>query len=270
MKTPLLLFLLCCLLLSCQVEEEETIQKPSPSKEKLVDLSHDFSKETVYWVTEPDFQLDSGFHGETEKGYYYAANSFCAAEHGGTHIDAPIHFSKTGQTVDQLPLEKLAGPAIKIDIKERALQSPDYLISIEDLMQWESQQGHPIPDQAIILLETGYAKYYGDKKKYLGTINKGPEAVKELHFPGLAPEAAQWLVDERNINAVGIDTPSIDYGQSTHFQSHVILLGQQIPVFENVNLSMKLPAEGFDIMAFPMKIKGGSGAPLRIVARIRE
>ena len=236
------------------------------SQRQIVDLSHSYSDETIYWVTAEEFELDTVFKGETEKGYYYAANNFSTAEHGGTHIDARINFAKDGQTVDQIPLEKLIGKAIKIDVSANALSNPDYLISVADLKRWETDQEMEIPEGSIVLLQTGFSKFYPDKKKYLGTTERGEQAVAELHFPGLSPEAASWLVENRNISAIGIDTPSIDYGQSVLFGSHVILLSENIPAFENLNNLEKLPAAGFDIIALPMKIKGGSGAPLRIVA----
>lgn len=232
----------------------------------IIDLTHSFSEETIYWVTAKEFELDVVAKGETENGYFYAANNFATAEHGGTHIDAPIHFSKDGQSTDEIPLEKLIGPAIKVDVSERSLTNPDYLISIEDFTRWEEEQGMEIPEGSIVLLETGFSKYYPDKIKYLGTDKRGPEAVKDLHFPGLSPKAATWLVQHRNINAIGIDTPSIDYGQSQLFESHVTLLGENISAFENLKDLYKLPSSGFQIIALPMKIKDGSGGPLRVVA----
>ena len=237
---------------------------------KIIDLTHSFSEETIYWVTAKEFELDVVARGDTDKGFFYAANNFATAEHGGTHIDAPIHFAKHGQSTDEIPLERLIGKAIKIDVSERSLYAPDYLISIEDLQLWEQEEGMTIPDGCIVLLETGFSTYYPDKIKYLGTDHRGPEAIKDLHFPGLSPEAAEWLVKHRQINAIGIDTPSIDYGQSEYFKSHVILLSENIPAFENVMNLNQLPSRGFSVIALPMKIKDGSGGPLRIVAIVNE
>ncbi|WP_026839074.1 cyclase family protein [Gillisia sp. JM1] len=233
---------------------------------KIIDLTHVFSEETIYWVTAKEFELEVVSKGETDQGFYYSANNFATAEHGGTHIDAPIHFANNKQTVDEIPLENLIGNAIKIDVSENAIKNPDYLISIEDLKKWEKEQNMEIPQGAIVLLETGFSKFYPDKMKYLGTNERGEEAIKKLHFPGLAPEAANWLVENRNIHAIGLDTPSIDYGQSQTFESHIILLSKNIPAFENLTNLDKLPSKDFQIIALPMKIKGGSGAPLRIVA----
>lgn len=262
----LLFLFLMVFTISCSNNETDTHSQNQLQFETLIDLSHDYSSETLYWVTSKEFHLDTVFEGVTDKGFYYTANNFETAEHGGTHIDAPIHFAANTLTVDKLPLEKLMGPAIKIDVSQNALENRDYLISIDDFKNWEDKEGMKIPDGSIVLLETGYSKFYPDAEKYLGTKNRGEDAVKELHFPGLDPKAAEWLVNNRKINAIGLDTPSIDYGQSVYFKSHVILLSANIPAFENLTNLNQLPSKDFTIIALPMKIKGGSGGPLRIVA----
>jgi kynurenine formamidase len=171
--------------------------------------------------------------------------------------------------VDEIPLENLIGEGIVVDVSDNALKDRDYLVSVADLEAWESAQEMSIGEGHIVLLQTGYGQFYPDKIKYLGTEQRGPDAVAELHFPGLSPEAAQWLVD-RKIKAVGLDTPSIDYGQSTDFKSHVLLMSANIPAFENVANLDRLPVSGFTILALPMKIRGGSGGPLRIIALVPE
>ena len=242
--------------------------KPAPFPSgHWIDLSYDFSSETIYWPTAESFKLDTVSAQRTPAGFYYAANNFRAAEHGGTHLDAPIHFAEGRQTVDQLPLEQLIAPAVVIDVTEKAQADRDYQVNVEDFTAWESQHGQ-IPKQSIVLLRTGYGKFWPNRLKYLGTDKHGPEAVAELHFPGLHPEAARWLVANRNINAVGLDTPSIDYGQSKLFESHQILFERNIPALENVANIDQLPTTGALVFALPMKIKGGSGGPLRIVALI--
>ena len=266
--------ILCSLLLSCSssVDNKSKIEPAYKdlSKATFVDLSHSYSRETVYWVTAREFELDTVFAGETDKGFYYTANNFSTAEHGGTHIDAPIHFARGAQTVDEIPLDRLIGNAIKVDVSDAALKDPDYLVSVEDLEAWEKANEMNIPDGSIVLLQTGQSRYYPDKLKYLGTDQRGEQALPLMHFPGLAPEAAEWLVNNRKIKAIGIDTPSIDYGQSQDFRSHVILLEKNIPAFENLANLEQLPESGFEIIALPMKIKGGSGGPLRIVAVLQQ
>ena len=230
-----------------------------------IDLTHDFSDETIYWVTAEPFKRTTVAEGMTDKGYYYSAYNYSAAEHGGTHIDAPVHFAQAKKSVDQIELTQLIAPAVKIDVSEKAAANRDYLITADDVKNWEVTNGK-IPEWSIVLFQTGFGSKWPNAKEYLGTDQKGPDAVKDLHFPGLDPEAAKWLVENRKIKAVGLDTASIDYGQSTTFGSHVALMTNNVPAFENVANLDKLPATGFQVIALPMKIKGGSGAPLRIVA----
>jgi kynurenine formamidase len=231
----------------------------------IVDLSHAYDSQAIFWPTAEAFRLDKVADGMTPAGYYYAANNFFTSEHGGTHLDAPVHFAQGRQAVDAVPLERLIGRAIVIDVSERAAANADYQVSIDDFAAWESQHGR-IPADAIVLLRTGFAKHWPDAAKYLGTAERGEAAVAKLHFPGLHPEAARWIVGNRPINAIGIDTASIDYGQSKLYESHRLLYEQNIPAFENVAMLDRLPPVGATVIALPMKIRGGSGAPRRIVA----
>ncbi len=232
-----------------------------------VDLSYAYDSETIYWPTASGYKLDTVFEGTTEEGYYYSAFNISTAEHGGTHLDAPIHFARGQQSVEQLSINQLSGEAIVVDISVASMNNADYRLKVEDLQKWEETNG-AMPKDVILLVRTGYGKYWPDRLKYLGTDKVGPEAVNDLHFPGISEEAAKWLVENRSIKAIGIDTPSIDFGQSKDFISHRIFYESNIPGFENVaNLDM-LPIKGIWIIALPMKIKGGSGAPLRIAALI--
>ncbi len=232
---------------------------------RIVDLTHSFGSDTIVWPTEQDFKLVVQHGEDTAGGYYYASNRVEMPEHGGTHIDAPVHFSRGKQTLDQIPVERLVGAGIRIDVTEQCARDRDYRMTISDLERWEAEHG-PIPNHAIVLLNTGYVRFWPSRKDYLGTELRGQEGVRALHFPGLHPEAATWLVRERQVKAVGIDTASIDYGQSTKFETHVALLSQNVPVFENLAILQELPARGFDVVALPMKIAGGTGGPLRIIA----
>lgn len=234
---------------------------------KWVDLTHTFDENSVYWPTADSFKKSTVFAGQTDKGYYYSAYNFEAAEHGGTHLDSPVHFYKGRKSVEQVTLEQLIGQAVVIDIKDKAQKNRDYRLSVEDILAFEKQHGK-IPDGSIVLINTDSAKYYHDRKKYMGTDKRGNEGVKHLSFPGIHPDAATFIATKRKIKAVGLDTPSLDYGKSTHFESHVILFKHNIPGFENVANLNALPPTGATVVALPMKIKGGSGGPLRIVAFI--
>lgn len=232
---------------------------------RVVDLSHPFDASTVYWPTAEGFKLDTDFEGMTDKGYFYSAYRYSAAEHGGTHLDAPIHFAKGRHTVDEIPLEQLMGNGIVIDVVSECAANSDYQVGIADFQKWERLNGRIRPG-TIVFLRTGFGKRYPDRKSYLGTEERGAGAVAKLHFPGLDPAAARWLTQNRSIKAIGLDTASIDFGQSTLFESHRILMEKNIPAFENVANLDQLPAKGFSVIALPMKIKRGSGGPLRIIA----
>ncbi|HKQ61213.1 MAG TPA: cyclase family protein [Candidatus Polarisedimenticolaceae bacterium] len=243
-----------------------TSSPAAPSR--IVDLSYAFDEQTIYWPTASTFVLEGVAAGTTPGGYYYAANNYGAAEHGGTHIDAPIHFNQHGLTVDAIPPERLIGPGVVVDVSAACATDRDYLVKVADLEAWENAHG-PIPDGAIVLLRTGFGRYWPDRERYLGTAERGPDAVPKLHFPGLDPTAASWLAESRSIGAIGLDTASIDHGPSTTFASHLRLFAANIPALENVANLDQLPADGFTVVALPMKIRGGSGGPTRIVALFR-
>lgn len=228
-----------------------------------VDLSYAYDSTTIFWPTAQPFRLEVVSAGVTPAGFYYAANDFCTAEHGGTHLDAPIHFAAGKRTTDQIPIDGLVGPAVVVDVSEKAAADRDYRVQVADLEAWEAEHGR-IPDGAIVLLRTGWGRFWPDRAKYLGTAKTGPEAVPELHFPGLHPDAARWIVESRSVEAVGIDTPSIDYGQSQTFDAHQTLFAADVPALENVAALDRLPPTGAYVVALPMKIRGGSGGPLRI------
>jgi kynurenine formamidase len=271
MKTFEVLLFASLLTLSCEPVRTEQAGKPAANgltEGKIVDLSHSYDADTIFWPTEDGFRLEKEQDGINDKGFYYASNKFTTAEHGGTHIDAPRHFAQGHPTVDQIPLEQLIGQAILVDVAAKCEQNPDYLISPDDLQQWEQQNG-AIPNGAIVIFRTGFGKRWPDRKTYLGTDERGAQAVAKLHFPGLSPDAARWLMANRTIKAVGLDTASIDYGQSTMFETHRALFEKDIPAFENLANLDALPVKGFNIVALPMKIGGGSGGPLRVVAIVK-
>lgn len=252
----------CAWLLACQPVANDL------TASRIVDMSHAYGADTIFWPTDlQGFVLENLADGMTEQGYYYAANRFSAAEHGGTHIDAPIHFAEGHPTVDRIPLERLVGAAVLVDVSARCAGDPDYQVGVNDFEGWEAVYGR-IPASSIVLLRTGFAERWPDRGSYLGTQVTGEEAVPLLHFPGLHPDAALWLAEQRSIKAVGLDTASIDYGQSALFESHRILFAHDIPAFENLTGLDQLPNAGFRVVALPMKIRGGSGGPLRAIALV--
>jgi kynurenine formamidase len=250
--------------LACACSSPQPSSSAFPSGE-IVDLSHTYDSTTIFWPTADAFRLEKVAEGITPGGYYYAANNLFTSEHGGTHVDSPVHFAQGKQTVDQISIDRLTGPAVVVDVTAAADRDPDYQVTVADIEQAEARDG-AIPPNAILLIRTGFSRRWPDAARYLGTADRGAEAVAKLHFPGLHPDAARWLVANRQLDAIGIDTASIDYGQSTQYESHRALFERDIPAFENLTGLDRLPARGASIVALPMKIGGGSGAPLRAIA----
>src|SRR5919106_3135320 len=182
---------------------------------EIVDLTYPFDEHTLYWPNSPSaFELKELARGMTPGGYFYASNLFCAPEHGGTHLDAPIHFAEHGLTADAVPLRQLIAPAVVIDVSSQSAADPDYRLNADDVRAWEARNGSIAPG-TIVLLRTGWGKRYPNRKQYFG--DDTPGATDKLHFPSYGEAAARLLVGERRAGALGVDTASIDYGQSHDF-----------------------------------------------------
>ncbi len=247
-----------------QVANEAVATPLDLSQFEIVDLSHGYGPSTLYWPTDTDgFQHRELAFGETDGGYFYSSYSFSTAEHGGTHLDAPIHFAAGGATVDQIPLDRLVRPAVVIDISGRA--EPDYRLTAEDVLEWERLHGQ-VPAGSAVLLHTGWSQWWPDALSYLGDDTPGD--ASNLHFPSFGEEAARLLVQERGVILLGVDTASIDYGQSTDFVVHQIAGEAGVPGLENATNLDKLPAKGAWLIALPMKIENGSGGPTRAIALV--
>jgi kynurenine formamidase len=241
-------------------------QTPDLSKQRIVDLSHAYGPSTVYWPTSPTrVTLQKLASGRTEAGYFYAANTVCTPEHGGTHLDAPRHFAEAGQTTEQIPLDRLIAPAVVLDVTAQAAANRDYRLTPEDVRQFEKAHG-TIARGTIVLLRTGWSRRWPDVKAYLGDDTPGD--ASKLTFPSYGVEAARLLVEERGAAALGVDTASIDYGRSTDFQVHRIAAARNVPGLENLTNLDQLTLRGALVIALPMKIEGGSGGPLRAVAMV--
>ena len=231
---------------------------------ELVDLTYPFDEHTLYWPNSPSgFELKQLAFGKTPAGFFYSSNAFCAPEHGGTHLDAPIHFSEHSRSADAIPLQQLIAPSAVIDISAKG--DADYRLTAEDVRGWERRNG-TIAAGTIVLLRTGWGSRYPDRKRYFG--DDTPGATDKLHFPSYGEDAARLLVEQRNVAALGVDTASIDYGQSKDFIVHQIAMGANVPGLENIANLERLPERGAWVIALPMKIRGGSGGPLRLVALV--
>jgi kynurenine formamidase len=234
------------------------------SRSRFVDLTHAYNAQTIYWPTAATkFRLEKLAHGLTPGGYFYSSYSFSMPEHGGTHLDAPVHFSEHGRSADQVPLAQLIAPAIVIDISSRAQADPDYRLSADDVLAFERQHER-ITEGTIVLLRTGWSRRWPDVKAYLGDDTPGD--ASKLRFPAYGEDAARLLVEERRAGVLGVDTASIDYGRSTDFIVHRVAAARQVAGLENLTNLEQVPATGAMVVALPVKIEGGSGGPARVIA----
>ncbi len=234
---------------------------------ELVDLTHTYDETSLYWPSSPPatFELKELAYGRTPGGWFYSSYAICTPEHGGTHLDAPIHFSEGRRTADQVPLEQLIAPAVVIDVTDKTAMNADYLLTADDVRAWEQRHG-TIEPGTIVLLRTGWSKRWPKRLAYF--VDESTTSSANLNFPSYGEDAARLLVTERRAAALGVDTASIDYGQSKNFIVHQIANGADVPGLENIANLERVPIRGAWIIALPMKIGKGSGAPVRVVAAI--
>jgi kynurenine formamidase len=236
------------------------------TKFRAVDLTHPLGSKTIFWPTSTErFALKVIAHGQTPGGYFYAANNFCTPEHGGTHLDAPMHFGEGKWTADQIPVERLVAAAVVIDASRKASGDPNYRLTRQDVLDFESAHGR-IAAGSIVLMRTDWSRRWPDVKAYLGDDTPGD--ASKLSFPSFGEDAAKLLVEERQVGVLGIDTASTDYGQSTDFVVHRLAAARNVPGLENLTNLDQLPVTGAVVVALPTPIEGGSGGPLRAVALV--
>ncbi len=233
---------------------------------ELVDLSHSYGENTLYWPTSPTaFEKEQLAYGISEGGWFYSAYSVCTPEHGGTHIDAPMHFAAGGISTEKIPLESLLAQAVVIDVSNKAAADRNYRLTAEDVAAFEKEHGE-ISAGTIVLMRTDWSDHWPDAMAYLGDDTPGD--ASQLQFPGFGAEATKILTEERKVAMLGVDTASVDYGKSQDFIVHRIGAAQGVANLENLTNLDQLPATGATIIALPMKIEGGSGGPARVVALV--
>jgi kynurenine formamidase len=230
---------------------------------KIVDLTYLLDQNTIHWPTDIEFHHEWEHYGMTADGYFYAAGHFASPEHAGTHMDAPRHFSPEGDTVEQVALAQTIGPAAVIDFSGRATEDPDAVLGVVDIEQYELSYGR-IPDGAIVVARSGWGRFWSNPKRYMGTDQ--PDDAARLRFPGFSIQAAAFLLEQRTVIALAIDTASMDPGNSPDFPVHRLWLGANRVGFENLCNADKLPPVGAIIFCAPLKLGGGSGSPARIFA----
>jgi kynurenine formamidase len=235
---------------------------PESGFRRVVDLTHAINPQVPTY--EPGQK--SAFQAETvatiDKDKYFARN-ISLPEHFGTHIDAPAHFARGMWTVDQIPPERLIAPLAVIDVSTNVKSNPDYQISVEDIANWEKVNGQ-IPPGAAVIAHTGWDARWNSIKEYRDADAKGV-----MHFPGYSLDAAKFLVEARDIYALGIDTLSIDYGPSQDFPVHQYTLSHSLYHLENVAELERVPPSGALVVAAAVKLEAGSGGPVRILALVK-
>jgi len=225
----------------------------------VVDLTHAVSADAPYWPG-PD---RSPFRHDTLSAHADGAPSmaaYSAPEHFGTHFDAPVHGGMGLASVDRVPTSELFGPAIVIDVTASAASDEDYAVTADDLRAWESEHG-PIPSGAIVLMRSGWAARWEQGDPY---YNRGEDG--RLHFPGFGEDAARFLVEERDVAGIGVDTGSVDPGNARGFPAHGIVNGSGRYHLENLADLGSLPEAGAYLIVAPIKIEGGSGGQVRVFA----
>ncbi|HET7294041.1 MAG TPA: cyclase family protein [Vicinamibacteria bacterium] len=219
---------------------------------RILDLGHPLSDTDPSWSGSPEFSR-KGVQGEG-----FAMGSFSSEEHFGTHLDAPVHSGGTW-TTDRIPVERLLRPGVRIDVQVQVAANEDYRLSVEDVHRFEAQEGR-IPEGAVILVATGWDRRWPDQARYMN------ERDEVKHFPGLSVEAAAFLVRERTVAGIGIDTPSVDHGPSEKFEVHRTTMPANVYHVENATGLTSLPAKGFSVLVAPVNLAGGSGGPTRLFA----
>ncbi|KAF8777850.1 isatin hydrolase-like [Argiope bruennichi] len=235
----------------------------APLARKMVDMSYRFDDTTLHFPGTKEFEIIVVRNGTMEEnGIWVQSEEYSSSTHVGTHMDAPAHFTKGGLTIDQIPVHRFIAPAAVIDITAKAQLDRDAEATVEDLLHWESITGQTL-NETIVLLKTGWGKKWNNRTDFFGTPEN--DATK-LHFPGLAPDAATWLVENRNIYGIGTETLSFEKGATRTYPVHQTLLGHGIYGLENVANVDKIPIYGAKLYVLPMKVGRASGAPTRIIA----
>lgn len=230
-------------------------------KTRVIDLSYAISDKMVAWPGDAK-AFEAKSNATVEKNGYFT-RSFWMLEHYGTHMDAPAHFPPGTTTLDQIAVEKFFGPAVVLDVTQESGRDPDYQLSVKKIAAWEEKHGK-IPAGAIVVLRTGWSARWPDVARY-----RNQDANGKMHFPGYSVEAAKILL-ERKVSGLGCDTLSIDPGNSPDFPVHHLVLGAGVYQLENLADLSELPEAGAFLIAAPMKLEGGSGGAVRVLALVEK
>jgi kynurenine formamidase len=224
---------------------------------RIVDLTHTIHPNIPIWPGDPPTEITTVSQIETS-GYFL--RKFSMSEHSGTHMNAPKSFDSAGASIDSYPPQSLVVPAIAIDIRNRSLANPDYTLTIDDILTWE-QQYQAIAPGSIIILYTGWQERWHDDRAF---FNRDDHGI--CHFPGFGKAATQFLLEKRLIAGVGTDTHGVDPGQDETFTINKLVLEKQLIVLENLTNLHELPAVGIVLVIGILRLVGGSGSPVSVLA----
>ncbi len=241
------------------VAPAEAAPKPAPARFKgVVDLTHTMSPDFPTFFGVPGIELQKQFDIKKDG---FNLNWWRIIEHAGTHIDAPIHFAENGETLEKIPAESLVTPLAVIDVRAAAAKNPDYQVSRQDLTDWE-KKNRRLPDRCCVAMLSGWGAHVGDEAKYTGASGG------TFHFPGFSGEAAEWLMKERSVLGIAVDTLSLDHGPSKDFRVHRSWLPSGRWGVENVANLDKVPSNGATLVAGAAKVKDATGGPVRLIALV--
>lgn len=223
---------------------------------RVLDLTHLMGAESPVWPGNEPFEAEPMKTFEND-GFYQQKVSFW--EHTGTHIDAPVHFIEDGAYADAIDIRDLIAPLAVIDISQRASEDPDTALTVDDILAYEADFGK-LPAGALVAMYSGWDRYWSDPDAF---VNLDADGVQ--HYPGFDPDAAEFLVTQRDIAGIAVDTLSQDPGNSTDFGTHITILGAGKYGIEGMNALGEIdPAGGHAFIGAP-KWSGSSGGPARIL-----
>jgi kynurenine formamidase len=229
---------------------------------KIVDLTWPLNEKGAYWPGDNYKPFELHTIATLEKNGVLS-KSFCMPEHQGTHIDAPNHFEADRPSVDRIAIGDLFAEGVLIDVSDQAAANADYALTLADVEAWEKKNGQ-IPERAVILLKTGWGRHFQNPVRY-----RNQDVMGRMHFPGFSAEAVRFLIERRNIRGIGLDTLSLDPGQSRDFAVHHLVGRAGRYGLENLAGLDELPATKFYLVVAPIKIETGSGGPTRVLAILR-
>jgi kynurenine formamidase len=238
---------------------EMALAAPARSFTSVVDLTHTMSPDFPTFFGVPGIEMDKKFEFKKDGFNLYW---WRIIEHAGTHLDAPIHFSEAGATVEKIPANTLVVPLAVVDVAAKAAQNPDYLLTREDLADWEKKHRR-LPENCCVAMQSGWAQHVGNPAEFTGKDSAGV-----FHFPGVSPEAAEWLMKERKVVGLAVDTLSLDHGPSKDFKVHHAWLPSGRWGLENVANLDKVPPAGAMLVVGLAKVKNATGGPARLIALV--